>query len=451
MVRQTVQSAVHRTRAACLRLQDKVRLIKDHRASFAATVKSQAVPTITGTLESALHQGFPPPPILPHGHYDREVSLAPAPVSRPLRTMVVTMLGMIGMLMAMPVVPTVISSTVPAAEAKQTSSRAENAIRTTGPDIIRTATGLGARLGAPVYLRALKEERKLEVWMQSKSNTWVLYKTFDVCAASGSTGPKIAQGDKQVPEGFYRIRARDLNPMSQYHLSMDIGYPNAYDRAHGRTGGDIMIHGDCVSVGCLALGVDNRQIEELYTIVSAALAAGQREVPVHVFPFRMTDAAMTKASSSPHAPFWRMIKEGWDVFETTRQIPQVDVVGRSYVFRGTHPKETLVASLDPSSGMETPRAPQKANTHPPLPARKPGMSVEDLLALLPMVETIPEPSAAPGDRITSLALADQGPTPVQDISLHATSKRDTKGDRIDTLPQLGDPAGDTFDPTSLLR
>ncbi len=155
----------------------------------------------------------------------------------------------------------------------------------------------GLVFGAPVFLRAFKESKELELWVwDAKARKFVLFKTYPIKAASGKLGPKLVEGDRQVPEGFYAFGKAGLNPRSDFHLSFNIGYPNAYDRHHGRDGTFIMVHGNAVSIGCLAMG--DPAIEEIYTLVEAALSKGQRFVRAHLFPFRMTDARMEAAGNN---------------------------------------------------------------------------------------------------------------------------------------------------------
>ncbi|MCH7226379.1 murein L,D-transpeptidase family protein [Haloferula sp. A504] len=198
----------------------------------------------------------------------------------------------------------------------------------------------GLAVGDPVFLRAFKEEKELEVWMQPDgADRFVLFRTYPIAATSGKPGPKLAEGDRQVPEGFYYFSRRGLKSDSRFHLAMNIGYPNTYDRHHGRTGSFIMIHGNRVSIGCLAM--TDPGIEEIYTLCDAALAGGQRFIRVHLFPFRMTDARMKEASSNHRwIEFWRNLKEGHDHFEQARVPPDTVVEGGRYGFRGAD------ASLD---------------------------------------------------------------------------------------------------------
>jgi murein L,D-transpeptidase YafK len=188
----------------------------------------------------------------------------------------------------------------------------------------------GLSFGSSVYVRIFKEEAELEVWLQHGSQ-YELLKTYPICAMSGTLGPKEREGDAQSPEGFYSVSQSKLNPMSNYHLSFDIGYPNAYDRSLGRTGSFIMVHGNCVSIGCFAM--TDPAIEEIYLLAEAALAKGQSAFAVHVFPFRMTAENMRRHASSRWASFWSDLKAGYDAFEAKHVPPDVDVRGGHYVIR----------------------------------------------------------------------------------------------------------------------
>lgn len=189
----------------------------------------------------------------------------------------------------------------------------------------------GLSLGNPVFIRIFKESGELEVWVKPKSSaTFKPWRKWPIAAMSGTLGPKLKEGDRQAPEGFYSVGRQALNPRSTYHLSFNIGYPNAYDRAHQRTGSFIMVHGNAVSIGCYAM--TDPVIEWIYLVVEAALMAGQREVPVHVFPFRMTEQRMLQARQEHPAllPFWTMLKAGYTAFETTSRPPEIRVEGGVY-------------------------------------------------------------------------------------------------------------------------
>jgi murein L,D-transpeptidase YafK len=184
-------------------------------------------------------------------------------------------------------------------------------------------------MGQPVFMRIFKEEAELEVWMKN-GDQFALFKTYPICNYSGDLGPKLREGDRQSPEGFYFVGKSALNPNSSYHLSCNLGFPNADDRAKDRTGSYLMVHGDCRSIGCYAM--TDAGIEEIYGLGEAALDAGQPFFRVHAFPFRMTDARMARAIADRWYPFWRNLKQGYDAFEERFVPPDVTVNGGKYAF-----------------------------------------------------------------------------------------------------------------------
>ena len=187
--------------------------------------------------------------------------------------------------------------------------------------------------GDPVFIRAFKKEKELEVFVRDRaSGKFVHFRTYRVAGSSGGLGPKLREGDRQVPEGFYATGRRGMKPNSTYHLAFNIGYPNAYDRHHGRTGSLIMVHGHHISIGCLAM--TDAKIEEIYTLCDAALRHDQPFFRTHIFPFRMTEANMEAHKDSSWQDFWRNLKEGYDHFERHRIPPDATVSGGRYVFSG---------------------------------------------------------------------------------------------------------------------
>ncbi|WP_316862968.1 murein L,D-transpeptidase family protein [uncultured Cohaesibacter sp.] len=189
---------------------------------------------------------------------------------------------------------------------------------------------IGSSESAPLYIRIFKKEAVLEAWKQRKDGTYALLKTYPICAYSGTYGPKKKEGDRQAPEGFYSITPGQMNPNSNYYLSFNIGYPNKFDRAYGRTGAHLMVHGSCSSRGCYAM--DDAQIAEIYALGREAFAGGQRSFSVHAFPFRMTPENMAEVRNNEHFPFWQNLKNGYDHFQITHVPPQVEVCDRTYVF-----------------------------------------------------------------------------------------------------------------------
>ena len=181
-----------------------------------------------------------------------------------------------------------------------------------------------------ILVRIFKEEAELEVWKQDDSGRFALLRTYPICRWSGDLGPKIKEGDRQAPEGFYTITPGLMNPNSNYYLAINTGFPNAYDRANGRSGGFLMIHGDCSSRGCYAM--TDEQIAEIYSLARESFFGGQKSFQIQAYPYRMTPANMAKHRNSPHMAFWKMIKQGYDSFEVTHLEPKVDVCEKHYVF-----------------------------------------------------------------------------------------------------------------------
>ncbi len=185
-------------------------------------------------------------------------------------------------------------------------------------------------LQSPILVRLFKQEAELEVWKQDRSGRFALLKTYPICRWSGDLGPKVREGDRQAPEGFYAITPAQMNPQSAYYLSFNTGYPNAYDRALGHTGSELMVHGDCSSRGCYAM--TDEQIAEIYALGRESFFGGQKSFQFQAYPFRMTPLNLARHRNSPHMAFWKMIKEGNDHFEVTRQEPKVDFCEKKYVF-----------------------------------------------------------------------------------------------------------------------
>ncbi len=183
-------------------------------------------------------------------------------------------------------------------------------------------------LGLPVYVQIFKEERVLELYVKVQ-NKYQLLETYPICKFSGGLGPKQQQGDLKSPEGFYQATLNGLNPSSQYYKSINLGYPNSYDRAHGYSGNYLMVHGDCRSVGCYAM--TDKYIHEIYAYVESALRRGQSSVEFGIYPFRMTAANMDRHRNSGYQAFWKELKPGYDYFEKNKVPPQVTVNNGQYV------------------------------------------------------------------------------------------------------------------------
>jgi murein L,D-transpeptidase YafK len=210
--------------------------------------------------------------------------------------------------------------------------RAKAAAERVRPELEKALAAKGLQFGDPVFIRAFKEEGQVELWVRNReTKKYELFRTWEVAKQSGKLGPKLAQGDGQVPEGFYHVGASAMKPDSTFHLAFNIGYPNDYDQHYGRTGDFIMIHGNCVSIGCLAM--TDTKIEEIYTLCDAALKNGQAYFRVHYFPFRMTSERMDRARYNEWFDFWTNLKEGYDIFERGHVPPEVDVKDGRYVFK----------------------------------------------------------------------------------------------------------------------
>lgn len=206
-------------------------------------------------------------------------------------------------------------------------------LREVRPAIKAKFTELKMDARSPILIRIFKEESTLEVWKQNREGRFALLQTFDICKWSGELGPKVKEGDRQAPEGFYEITPGLMNPNSSYHLAFNMGFPNAYDRSHNRTGTHLMVHGACSSRGCYAM--TDPQIEDIYALARDSFKGGQRSFQVQAFPFRMTAENMARHNDSPHMDFWRMLKVGYDHFEVTKQAPKIDVCEKQYVFNAT--------------------------------------------------------------------------------------------------------------------
>ena len=186
---------------------------------------------------------------------------------------------------------------------------------------------------SPMLVRAYKKEAELEIWKMKSDGRYALLKTYPICRWSGQLGPKKRQGDMQVPEGFYTIAPGQMNPNSHYYLAFNVGYPNAYDRALGRSGGSVMVHGVCSSAGCFSM--TDEQIDDIYAIAREAFRGGQREIQMQSYPFHMTAENIAKYRLDPNIDFWKEIKVGADHFEVAMTEPSVLVCGQHYEFDAT--------------------------------------------------------------------------------------------------------------------
>jgi murein L,D-transpeptidase YafK len=202
----------------------------------------------------------------------------------------------------------------------------------------------GVTPSSPTLIRGFKKESEFEVWKMRPDGNYVLLKTFPICRWSGQLGPKRSEGDRQSPEGFYSITPAMMNPQSHYYLSFNVGYPNAYDRAHGATGGSVMVHGICSSAGCFAM--TDAQIADIYAIARDSFAGGQRAIQMQSYPFHMDARNLAKYRLDPNMPFWKELKKGDDHFQVTKRDVSFAVCNGRYMFGAqAEPGETI----DPSA------------------------------------------------------------------------------------------------------
>jgi murein L,D-transpeptidase YafK len=227
------------------------------------------------------------------------------------------------------------------------------------PDIARFDQRLaeaGVKSGSPILMRVFKETSELEIWIE-KGDRFILFATYPICHWSGTLGPKLREGDKQTPEGFYTIANRQLHHLGRWPRSINLGFPNAYDRAHNRNGSYILMHGGCSSVGCFAM--TNGVIGEVYGLAKAAIRGGQRYIPMHVFPFRMTEDRMAAQASSPWHGFWSTLQAGYTSFERTGRPPRVSVCDGAYHIEDAPPKSS--ANAEPAQPSKSARGKSRSD------------------------------------------------------------------------------------------
>ncbi|MDL2406351.1 murein L,D-transpeptidase family protein [Rhizobium calliandrae] len=188
----------------------------------------------------------------------------------------------------------------------------------------------GMERNSPIMIRIFKEEGVMEILKANQNNRFEVIASYNICAWSGRLGPKVKEGDRQAPEGFYMLTPANLNPNSKYYLAINTGFPNRYDAANGRTGANLMIHGACSSSGCYSM--TDQEVLEIYAFARDAFKGGQKAVQLEAFPFRMTAENMVKHRLSPNIEFWKMLKVGYDNFEVTKRPPEVEVCEKKYVF-----------------------------------------------------------------------------------------------------------------------
>ncbi len=264
------------------------------------------------------------------------------------------------------------------------NSRAMQAV---SPQVLADMNEKGVSPTAPILIRAFKKESEFEIWKMRPDGTYVLLKTYPICRWSGQLGPKTHEGDRQSPEGFYTITPAMMNPNSSYYLSFNVGYPNAYDRAHGATGGSVMVHGICSSAGCFAM--TDAQIADIYALARDSFAGGQHAIQMQSYPFHMNAQNLAKYRLDPNMPFWRELKKGDAHFEATKHDVSYNVCNKHYVFG---------AQTDPHQPMDA---------EAPCPPLKFDPEVETKVAALERSEAAAESEAvARGERPVRLVYKD---------------------------------------------
>jgi murein L,D-transpeptidase YafK len=231
------------------------------------------------------------------------------------------------------------------------------AMKELSPEMVGLLTSKNMPKDSPILVRVFKEESELEVWKQDTTGQYQLLKVYPICRWSGELGPKKVEGDRQAPEGFYSITPGLMNPNSNYYLAINVGFPNAFDKANNYTGAFLMIHGDCSSRGCYAM--TDEQIGEIYSLARESFIGGQKEFQIQAYPFRMTPANLARHRNNPNMAFWRMLKEGNDHFEVTHLEPKVDVCEKHYVFDAQPPAgSTKPLAFSPSGRCPVYEVPQ---------------------------------------------------------------------------------------------
>ena len=222
--------------------------------------------------------------------------------------------------------------------AKSSAKLPAKATKKLPPELLSLLQQKKMPIHSPILVRVFKEEAELEVWKQDTTGRFQILKTYPICRWSGILGPKFWEGDRQTPEGFSRVTPEQMNPNSNYHLAINTGFPNSFDKANNRDGSLLMIHGDCRSSGCYAM--TDEQISEIYSLARDSFQGGRQSFQIQAYPFRMTPANLARHRNNPNLAFWKMLKIGSDHFEATHLEPKVDVCNRLYVFDAQRPRNS---------------------------------------------------------------------------------------------------------------
>ena len=208
------------------------------------------------------------------------------------------------------------------------SKRSIAAIERVKTDLQRDLTAKQLSYGAPVFIQVTKVPAELTVHIQTNDGTFEPFRSYPICSYSGGLGPKKREGDGKSPEGFYTVHSDQMNPNSSYHLSFNLGFPNAYDRAKGYTGSYLMVHGRCVSIGCYAM--TDPAMDEIWALMTAAFERGQREIHVHIFPYMMNWPMSSALTDSADKAFWRELVPAWQLFAEQKIPPDISVASGQY-------------------------------------------------------------------------------------------------------------------------
>ncbi|MGE0280350.1 MAG: L,D-transpeptidase family protein [Rhizobiaceae bacterium] len=233
-------------------------------------------------------------------------------------------------------------ATVAACNDRTVKEFTANAYTSFSPALQAEMKRKGMERGSPILGRIFKEEKVLEIWKQTQTGRYAVIASYPICIYSGKLGPKFTEGDRQAPEGFYTVRPAQMNPNSKFTLAFNIGYPNAYDRANGRTGSNLMVHGACSSSGCYSM--TDPQMKQIFAFAAEAFKGGQSEFQVQAYPFRMTAQNMARYRNDHNYAFWKMLKEGYDEFEVNKKPPRVDICEKRYVFNRKLPDGTKLSA-----------------------------------------------------------------------------------------------------------
>lgn len=209
------------------------------------------------------------------------------------------------------------------------SDRSRKAINRVEAALSADLSHKSLKLGAPIFIQITKQPAELRVFVEDDSGRFRPFRTYPICAYSGGLGPKKRQGDGKSPEGIYSIRPRQMNPASSYHLSFNLGYPNAFDRSKGYTGDFLMVHGRCVSIGCYAM--TDPAMDEIWTLMVNAFSHGQRDIQVHIFPYKMNWPVRSLPRPHPDFDFWSGLAPAWTQFARTEIPPKISVAAGQYV------------------------------------------------------------------------------------------------------------------------